>query len=310
MTKKQLAISLVIIMIFGSLTTFYGMNLLMSDLANMFYTSLSQDIISSLPLFIIALDFVLATLFVIRLYKHFDQKRALVNLYANLLEINSVVGIVTALLSGWIVYHDFMAPYPFPYYVLVCVILHTILLGVALWADLSLKKKLEEDTDHRKIKPKYVGYTIVLWLLTLFSYNRFGALLCAPVYVQLRTLDLTFPFYISLLLPLALLIYVIGNFLGWYKKNPKIAVIFPVIVLVLDIVFCVWVVYLGTSNTQFISAISPALGLERLATKPVDTILQFGGIGLLSIYYAFFAARYNRKIAKKQAAEAADAVGA
>ena len=300
MTKKQLTISLVLLIIFGSLTTFYGMNLLMSDLANMFYTSLNKDILSSFPFFIIALDFILATIFVIRLYKHFDQKRALINLYSNLLVINSIAGIICSLLSGWLVYHDFLAPYPFPYYVIICIVIHVVLLVVALWADLGLKKKFEEDTDHRKVKPKYVGYTIVLWLLTLFSYNRLGALLFAPIYMQMRTLDLTFPFYISLLLPFVLLMYVMGNFLGWFKQGSKMSVVFPIIVLVLDIIFCAWVVYLGTSNTQFISAISPALGLERLATMPVDTILQFGGIGLLSIYYAIFAALYNKKIAKHQ----------
>ena len=66
MSKKTAAIVLIVLVLVGSVVTFYGLNLLFSDVANMLMSKITVDVISSLPGFIFTLDFILASIYVIR----------------------------------------------------------------------------------------------------------------------------------------------------------------------------------------------------------------------------------------------------
>lgn len=310
MSRKLCVSLLIVVCVLGSLVTFYGTNMLMSDLANMYYTSINQDIISSIPFFMFSLDFVLVTLFVSRLYRHHDQKRALAKLYTILLAVFSLVGAVCSVLAGIMVYGDLLAPYPFAAYPTVCLVLHAVLFVAAIALNVKARR-LEPDSDKRRMTVKYVIYTAVLSLLIIFAYNRFGALLFAVCYAQARTLYLTWPFYVSLLLPISLFVYEAGFIVGWFEKRPRAVWVAPLVILLFDVVLGGAVIYLGSHYTQFISAISPALGLERIATMPIDTIVLFAGVALFSVYFAISAFLLSRKKAKKaRMAEAAKAAGA
>ena len=295
MKKRNSVLLLVLFCLVGSFINFYATNLLFSDLSNMFYGVHDIYIISSIPLFIIAVDFVAAFIFVMRYTRYPEYKRAMINLYTIYLALLSVVGVVFSILTGTIIYHSFTAPYPFSCYGLLMLIVHALLLVFAVTANLRARRKLPKDAQRKHFKLKYILYSIVLVFLTYFTFSKFGALLYAPVYVHLRTLYMTFPFYVSLILPLLLLAHVVLYFLDWYVGREKTELIHIIVIFVLNLIFGIAIFIIGYYNTGFISAISPALALERLATYPVNTVFQFAAMFILSLYYMIYAIITYRK---------------
>ena len=283
MTKKRAMINLVIIGIVGSFVCFYATNLLMSDLSNMFYMTITKDIISSLPLFFIGLDFVLAAIADIRLYRHPEFKKAEIRLYSVILAFFSIAGIWASIFTAIEIYGNVFAPYPFIAAPLICLIVHAALLIFAVVKIVKLKS-MQDDLQKRKFNLNYIGYSVMLAIVTFLAFDRLGALIWMPVYVQTSTLWLTWPFYVSLLIPVGLLCNICIMHFELNKKVPKLALYWILGTLAADIIFGGLVFILGTKYPEFIAAISPALALERLATKPVDTILQFVAVIILGIY--------------------------
>lgn len=300
MNKKKGILLLAILSVVTSIVTFYTFNFLLSDLGNMFYGAHDLYIIASFPGFFIALDLILFSLYVARYCYRPQFKKRMTKTYSIILAVNSVLGIAASILTGTIIYGSFTAIYPFPGYTIICLILHILLLAFAIIARVVIAKRLEEDPEKRKTKFGYIIYTGVLWLTMLLSFDRLGALLLAPVYVHYRTLYLTWPFYASLLVPFALLFHMVILIFKMEEKHPKLPIIYISLVQLANIVFCGLVFLLGSKHTEFISAVSPALGLERLATKPIDMILQFGLVLILGLYILITAIiRYRKtKLAK------------
>ena len=289
MNKKTSTILLVLLCLFGSVTAFFGMNLLFSDLANMFYSSINSDVISSLPFFVFALDFVLASLYVMRYVKSPEFKKRMTLTYLIILACFSFFGILASILTGVIVYGSFLAPYPFVGYTLICLILHILILIASCVLFYLAKKKMGEDEQKRKMNFRHVAYTIAISIFTFFAYNRFGVILMAPLFVHWRTLYLTWPFYASCLVPLLFLIRTVLAAYGVFLEKPKNGIIFASVCLGLGVAFSLTVILIGRSNTQFVSAVSPALPLERLASMPIDTVfyaLLMVGIGVYELIYS------------------------
>ena len=294
MRKRNAVFLLIAIALVGSFINFYATNLLFSDLSNMFYGVHDIYIISSIPLFIIAVDFVVAFIFVMRFARYPEYKRATVNLYTIYLAILSVVGIVFSILTGTIIYHSFLAPYPFFCYGLIMLIVNIVLLALAIIENIKNRKQ-PKDEKRRHFKVKYILYSILLVFLTYFAFSKFGALLYSPVYILGRTLHLTFPFYVSLLFPMMLLAHIVLYFLDWYVGREKTEIIHVLIIFALNLIFGIAVFIIGYRHPEFISAVSPALALERLATFPVNTIFQFAAMLILSAYYLIYAVITYRK---------------
>lgn len=288
MKKKTAAILLAVLGVTGSLVNFYAVNLLFSDLSNMFYGVHDDYIISSIPLFMLSVLFTAAFTFVLRYTRYPQYRKAIVRLYSVYLCIFSGIGAVFAILSGTHIYHDFLAPYPFAAYPLVMLILHAALFAAGIVIGCRNKKR-PADPEKRHRKPKYILYSILLPVFTYFAENKLGALLFAPFYAQGRTLGLTLPFYVSLLLAPMLLTHIAVYFLGGYEKHEEDAIRNVSVIMALSLAAGLLVFVLGYRNTSFISAVSPALALERLAAFPVDTILQFAVTMLMSIYYLIYA---------------------
>ena len=274
MTRKNTIICLIVLSVVGSFVNFYCTNLLMEDILNVFGGFSNADFISTFPALMFAIDFVLATIFVIRFYKYPEYKKSIVRLYLLLLFIFSVTGFIFAILTGLVSYKSFVAPYPFTGYTIISMIVHLMLAICSMVLRIKLSKKLEDDKDKKKMTFKYVLYNILLSLLIYLVFDKFGALLWSPTYIFFRTFDMTFIFYFSLILPMLLLVQCACYNLGLYENKAKFGLIISSCLLCLVLISHVLIIVIGAKNTDMISSISMSLPLERLATKPIDTIFR------------------------------------
>lgn len=302
MKRKTEIILLVITILLGSIITFFATNLLMSDLSNMFYGVHDAYIVASIPMFIIALDFVVAFLFIIRFYRYPQYKKAMVKLYTLFLIINSAIGFVFAILTGTsLAYGSLFTRYIFPGYGFIMLLVHLALCVLGVLLRVHYTKTLPEDTEKRKMKVRYIVYTALLGCMTYYAFNKFGAFLYSPIYVYWRTLNMTFTFYLSMLMPMSLIIHVIVYFNDGYKGKEKAGIVVTSCILGLSILLCGSVLILGSTYPQFISAVSPALPLERLATMPINSIFMLCIMILFGTYYLIYAIRSYKRAKKVEA---------
>ena len=141
--------------------------------------------------------------------------------------------------------------------------------------------KMPEDTEKYKVSVKHVFHTLGLFLLIALAFNRFGAFLLAPVYVQWSTLYKTFVYYLFLLIPMALLVVKILKLLEIRKHF-----LIPVVVIgVLNAGLMIAILLLGGSDAGFVSAVSAAAPLERLGSMPMELFIHFFTYFGVSTYY-------------------------
>lgn len=290
MKKKTALILVTLTVLVGSVVTFYATNMLLSDVSNMFYGVHDAYIVSSIPAFMLAVDFVAFLVFVMRYYRYPAYRKSMGNLYSIYLGVNSLVGIAFCILTG-VIYGSFTMPYPFWAYDVIMMIVHAGLLALAVVLNVKNRKMQLADQTKKKIQPHYVIYSAVLGAMTYFAFNKFGALILSPLYVYMRSLYLTWPFYLSLLCPIALVVHVLVYFFDGYKGKEKVGIAVVSTVFALSLGLGVSVLIIGSAHTQFISAVSPALPLERLATMPINSIFQLVAMVLFSGYYLWYAVR-------------------
>ena len=271
--KLLASLLLIIIGIVGSICVFYMTNLLLSDLSNMFYGVHDAYIIASFPGFFLSLYFILAEIFVFRYFYRPKYRKSLILTYLIIACCFAFIGMIMSIITGAVIYKSFFTPYPFWGYTMICLIVHIFVFCGSIYLHILFKKKLPDDETKRPISIQYVLFSTVLSILVFFAFDRFGAFLVAPVYIHWRTFYLTFPFYLSLLLPAAELVHTVLYMFDYFKKKPMIGFVYSLVMVVADIVLLTTVILLGYNYPQFISAVSPALALERLATKPYDIIL-------------------------------------
>ena len=281
MSKKNTLIALIIIALVGSFVTFYASNLFFSDIGNIDVGFSKGTFLASIPALMFGAMFVTGALYLTRLYMRPKTLKRLSSTYLFVVMGLSFVGFLTALLAGIMTYGSLVAPYPFPGYILVAMIFHLIVLGSAIFLLFKLVKPLPEDEEKFKVGPKHVFHTLGLFLLIALAFNRFGAFMFMPFYVSLKSFGKTFVFYLFLLIPMALLIYKAAVIFE-LKLN---RFIYAIVVAALNIVLFAVVAILGKSDTSFISAVSPAMPLERLASMPVEILIHFTAQLATSIYY-------------------------
>ena len=209
--------------------------------------------------------------------------------YSWIMTAFAILAIAAVFYSAGNVYDSILAPYPFPGYLIIALIFQILVIIAGIIIRIKVRKNMEDDPKKRKLRFGYIGYTILLCGLIFFSFNRFGALLWSPVYIHRETFYMTLPFYLSLLLPMALLVHTIFYIFGFDKKHPQFGIIYAIIILVCNIILAGAVAIIGTHNTLFISVISPALAIERLATLPIDTILHHAVV----LFYGIYELRYS-----------------
>ena len=273
MKKKFLIIALIATVIVGSLFTALASNMLFDDLFNMAVPLSNHTLFVSLPAVSVAVFFVLVLFWLIRTFKHPDCRKRITKVYLIIAIALGVIGLVGAILGGAKVYGTFFGKHPFPGYLIIFMLLDLVLIGGGVAGLLVFLKKLPEDTGRVKVKPLYVLKTVGWFLFICLMFNRLGMLLGAPSYIYLRNLYKTFPFYIYLLMPVFLGVVVLMGPLEILDRKKRF--LLGLIALGANVVFFAYIALMGINDTAFISSLSQAMPLERMASKPLEILIHF-----------------------------------
>lgn len=272
MSKKFSLIALAIIAILGSLMAFVASNLFFTDVPYFGPHIMDTAIFTSFSVLLFGAYFVMGAIYIVRSYLKPNLRKRMSKTYLKTTMVLAGLGLIFAILSGVITYKgNLLAPYPFPGFLILMLVGHTLVLGGAIFAFLKPVKALPEDTEQFKVGAKHVFFTMGWFLFIALAFNRFGAFLTMPLYVGLRNFHLTFLFYLFLLVPMAILVKKVFDVYE-LKLNRFIYVI---VVFAINLVLFLAVAIIGMNNTTFVSSLSPAMPLERLAAKPVEIIIHF-----------------------------------
>ncbi|MCR4911179.1 MAG: hypothetical protein K5925_01470 [Bacilli bacterium] len=273
--------TLIVFAIIGSLLTVFATNLLAGDIATVGYWG--KTIVADLPAVMMAAIFVFITLYLIKLYRHPKTFKRMTKLYLILLVVFSGLGVVGCILTGTVAYGDFLAPYPFTGYPIIFLILHLMFLGFGISQLLKLRR-VKDDLEVRKLNflqvLKNIGYVLFIGLV----FNRFGYFLGMPLYVYWRYFYATFPFYLYLLMPVAIGVFMTMRKLDMLPKG-KGSLIFLCIVAGLHVVLAAYIIIMGANDTLFVSSVSACMPLERFASMPVELIIHVVAYTALLTYY-------------------------
>ena len=278
MSKKFVMISLAVIAVLGSLLTFYASNLFFGDVSN--FGSGSPTIFATFPSMLFGALLIAATLYIVRLYKRPENKKALSKLYLIIAAALAFLGIVFAVLGGVVNYRGNFVSYPFPGYLIIFLVLHVLVLAASVVAFFKFVKPMPEDASKFKGGVKHVFHTLGLYLLIALAFNRFGAFLLMPVYVQWSSFYMTFVYYLFLLIPMALLVIKVLGILDY-----KPLFIPTVVVAALAVALFAITAIIGVNDSAFISAVSAAAPLERLGSMPMEILIHFVAYAGVSAYY-------------------------
>ena len=281
---KFLLVALILSVIIGGLFAMQATNMFLGDIVNIaVITDRTSTVFATLPAISVGAFCAMAILYVLRSMKHPDCTKRITRLYSIIALCLSFIGILGAILSAAVIYGTFFGPYPFPGYLPVFTVLN---LGVACVGITGLiyAKKHAPDTNRVKINFLYVLKTIGWYLFICLMLNRFGTFLGMPFYVYARNLYATFPFYLWLLTPVYLAVVLVLHTFGIVKPNMtrKLAIIGLAVNLVLTLYTAIYAI----NDTAFISSISQAMPLERIAAKPLELIIHFlayTGVGVALI---------------------------
>ena len=278
MNRKHSLIALGAITLLGSIVGYVGTNYFMVEVlnkgGNMFATALA-----SLPMLCLGSILIAGFLYVVRLFKRPKTFKKLSKHYLIIGLVLSGVGFLSALLAGILVYGTFFGPNPFYGYLVIML----VLFAVAIWACIFLLNKIKnkEDEEEYKVRAPHVFSTIGWFLFIGLVFNRTGSFLFAPFYIQWRTLYLTFPFYCYLLCPLFVGVVKVLTDFRILERGSRL--ILPMVAGGLQATLFIAVAAIGVNDTLMVSAISPAMPLERMAGLPVEIIIHFLSMTAVSI---------------------------
>ena len=272
MKRRTFILALSVITIIASLLAALSVNMFMGDVAN-YETGLeNMTLLATLPAVFMTFIAITLFLYVVRLYQRPKCFKHHTKVYAIILLSLSTIGMVTTILCGTLLYHSFTKPYPFNGYLIIFLVLFLLIDGGIsyLWIKLS---NMPEDEEKYKVKVGHVFKTIGLVLFALLAFNRFGMFLGAPAYIYWRSFYMTFPFYLYLLLGVFLGAIRVLDILGVLSKKTNL--ILTIVALSLNVVLFAVIAILGKADSSFISAVSPAMPLERLMSKPIELVIHF-----------------------------------
>ena len=272
MSKKFSLIALAIIAVLGSLVAFAASNLFFTDVPYFGPNIMDTALFASFTALLFGAYFVMGPMYIVRSYLKPNIRKRMSKTYLKTTIVLAGLGFVFAILAGAINYKgNFLAPYPFPGFIIVMMVAHLLVLGGAIFALVKPVKALPEDTEQFKVGAKHVFFSMGWFLFVALAFNRFGAFLTMPMYVELRNFHLTFLFYLFLLVPMAILVKkVFDVYEVKFNKFVYVIALFAV-----NLVLFVAVAIIGMNDTTFVSSLSPAMPLERLAAKPVEIIIHF-----------------------------------
>ena len=272
MSKKFSLIALAIIAVLGSLVAFAASNLFFTDVPYFGPHIMDTAIFLSFTALLFGAYFVIGAMYIVRSYLKPNIRKKMSKTYLKTTMVLAGLGFVFAILAAVINYNgNFLASAPFPGFIILMMVAHLLVLGGSIFALLKPVKALPEDTEQFKVGAKHVFFTMGWFLFTALAFNRFGAFLTMPIYVELRNFYQTVFFYLFLLVPMAILVKKVFDVFE-LKLNRFIYVI---ILFAINLVLFIVVAIIGLNDTTFVSSLSPAMPLERLAAKPVEIIIHF-----------------------------------
>ena len=281
MNKKFVIISLAILAVIGSIWTFYASNMFFGDVSNFGAGFMKTTLFVTLPGLLLGALLVTACLFIIRFYLRPNSRKVLCRNYLFIAMALGCFGLLFTVLGGVLNLHSFVKPYPFAGYLIIMLVLNVLVIAGSAVVLFKIVLKMPEDSEKYKVSVKHVFHTLGLFLLIALAFNRFGAFLLAPVYVQWSTLYKTFVYYLFLLIPMALLVVKVLKLLE-IRKNFFIPV---VVIAVLNAGLMVAILLLGANDAAFVSAVSAAAPLERLGSMPMELFIHFFTYFGVSTYY-------------------------
>ena len=272
MSKKFSLIALAIIAVLGSLMAFAASNLFFTDVPYFGPHIMDTSIFLSFTALLFGAYFVIGAMYIVRSYLKPNIRKKMSKTYLKTTMVLAGLGFVFAILAAVINYNgNFLASAPFPGFIVLMMVAHLLVLGGSIFALLKPVKALPEDTEEFKVGAKHVFFTMGWFLFTALAFNRFGAFLTMPIYVELRNFYQTVFFYLFLLVPMAILVKKVFDVFE-LKLNRFIYVI---VLFAINLVLFIVVAIIGLNDTTFVSSLSPAMPLERLAAKPVEIIIHF-----------------------------------
>ena len=281
MSKKFVIISLAILAIIGSIWTFYASNMFFGDVSNFGAGFMKTTLFVTLPGLLLGALFVTATLFIVRFYLRPNSRKILCRNYLFIAIALGAFGLLFTILGAVLNMHSFIKPYPFAGYLIIMLVLNILIIAGSAVVLFKIVLKMPDDTEQYKVTVKHVFHTLGLFLLIALAFNRFGAFLLAPVYVQWSTLYKTFTYYLFLLIPMALLVVKVLKLLEIRKHF-----LIPVVVIgILNAGLMIAVLLLGANDAAFVSAVSAAAPLERLGSMPMELFIHFFTYFGVSTYY-------------------------
>lgn len=280
MSKKFLVISLAIAAIVGSLLTFYASNLFFSDVSNFGAGIMNTTLFATLPMMLLGAMVIAAVLFIVRFYQRPNSRKVLCRNYLLIAIALGAFGVLFAIMGGLLQFHSFIKPYPFPGYLIIMIVLHVLVIIASAVVLMKIVNKMPDDAEKYKVTVKHVFHTLGLFLLIALAFNRFGAFLFMPVYVQWSSLYKTFVYYLFLLIPMVILAIKLMRILEVGNRF-----LMSIITLALALVFFGLTALLGKNDSSFVSAVSAAAPLERLGSMPMEILIHVVSYVGVLVYY-------------------------
>ena len=267
MNKKAILL-FILSTILGSVICYNAGNFIFADVGNNAYGYNGLNILATIPGFMFALESIAISMLIIRYYNSNLYRKRTLLLYMRILISFSIIGVIGAITSAIYSYGTLFSSNPFPFYIIICLVVHLIIIIGLFIAYHNVKKNMVDDPQKRSITLTYVIYSIFLPGFMFFAYNRFGAVLFMFTYVQTSTLYMTWPLYVWLITPIMLIYYILAVEFNIYQ-NKLIQVIHLLCILILNVSIGISYFISTAKNSLYISAVSPAFGLDRLATTPI-----------------------------------------
>jgi len=271
---------LVVLMI--SVITFFSFNLLFSFVSN--YQAISKTSLSWIPMMMFMCEIYVA-LFAI--FNYVDLKRKDVYFwrkYSIMMGCFSLVGVVSSIVVGSFVYGTFVGDYVFVAYPLVMLLVHTLLLGLSCYiAFVSIRLIIKEIPERMwKNKHSYRVKEFFIAQLLVFGMEKLGSIVLLPLIWSSYDSVYVIPFYIQLLMPLALfVVYMIDQH---WKHSMKLNVILYGSILAYSLFSLIYMLVASHNNyPTFVNPLSPIMQLERLVTSPIGFVILY----LVSVFTSF-----------------------
>ena len=263
-----------VLLLMVAVITFFTWNLIFSLVSN--YEALSMTSISSLPMvFFMIILYVL--IFAVFDYEVLKRKDAyFFRKFSIIVASFALLGMISSILDGTIVYHTFVGDYVFFAMPLFMLIVHALICGIAVYgAVLSCKSIHDNKPEKTWERPKlYWIREVLMALLLMFALEKFGAFLLLPVFWSSYDSIYVLPFYIQLLIPSFIVVmYFVDRH---WLHNKKLNIILSGSALAYSLFSLIYMLLMSKGTWPLvINPLSPILQLERLITKPIGAIVLY-----------------------------------